>query len=1074
MKVCRSRVSQGRPTRRTHYVDEEDLDPQEEGDSVYSLFALKSEACEPIIKNVTINGVSVEMELDTGAAFTVITQMTYQKIAQQKHINCLEHSDLKLKSYSGELIPVFGQVAVKVNYGQLECELCVHVVDGDGPDLMGRDWIKALGVTLKLGEIHSVEESKSLHDVLEKHSTLFEEKLGCLKGTEVKLNVDSNATPKFFKARSVPLALKGKVEAELDKLESMGIISPVQFSKWAAPIVPVLKQNGAVRICGDYKVTINQASLVDTYPLLRIDELLANLSGGKHFSKLDMSQAYLQLPLDKQSREYVTVNTPKGLYEYNRLPFGVSSAPSIFQRTMDNLLQGIKGVSVYIDDILISGPTVEEHLRTLDKVLEKLSNAGLRLNKSKCFFLRPWIEYLGHIIDHDGLHPTKEKVRAIQEAPTPRNVGELRSFFGIINYYSRFLPNLSTKLAPLYRLLQKDTKWTWGKEQQKAFEAAKSALQADSLLVHYDESKALVLACDASQYGLGAVLSHIMEDGQERPVAYASRTLTPAEKNYSQLEKEGLAIIFGVKKFHNYLFGRKFSIESDHQPLSYLFNETKGISQTASSRIQRWALTLSAYQYTIRHKSGVTLSNADALSRLPRPTTSSVDYMPGDLIHLVDHLSATTVTAARIKEWTSKDPVLSKVKKYVMVGWPDEVGSDLKPYRSRWQELSTLDGCILWGSRVVVPPQGRAAVLGELHETHPGCSKMKALARSYIWWPKMDQEIEDMVKRCSVCQESRPSPPSAPLHPWQWPTQPWTRLHLDFAGPYMGHMFLIIVDACSKWLDAYILSTISSSKTIETLRTVFATHGLPQTIVTDNGSSFTSEEFKQFMEKNGIKHITSAPYHPSSNGQAERAVQTLKQGIKRTPGESVQERMSRFLFDYRITPHATTGVAPCELLMNRKLRSRFELLYPMVRRKVETSQEKQKELHDGKRGVRKFALQDPVYIENFTSRKPKWIPGTIVKVTGPLSYVIELQNGTTVRRHVDSIRKRESSNSEQDSDAEEQGFELIGVPVEPTSAPEEPETQSQEPEDVPREEPDAHPRMRRSTRSRQPPERYGQ
>ena len=163
--------------------------------------------------------------------------------------------------------------------------------------------------------------------------------------------------------------------------------------------------------------------------------------------------------------------------------------------------------------------------------------------------------------------------------------------------------------------------------------------------------------------------------------------------------------------------------------------------------------------------------------------------MPGDLIHLVDHLSATTVTAALIKEWTAKDPVLSKVKKYVMVGWPDEVGTNLKPYRLRWQELSTLNGCVLWGSRVVVPPQGRAAVLGELHKTHPGCSKMKALARSYIWWPKMDQEIEDLVKRCSVCQESRPSPPPAPLHPWQWPSQPWSRLHLDFAGPYMGHVF---------------------------------------------------------------------------------------------------------------------------------------------------------------------------------------------------------------------------------------------------------------------------------------------
>ena len=176
-----------------------------------------------------------------------------------------------------------------------------------------------------------------------------------------------------------------------------------------------------------------------------------------------------------------------------------------------------------------------------------------------------------------------------------------------------------------------------------------------------------------------------------------------------------------------------------------------------------------------------------------------------------------------------------------------------------------------------------------LHETHPGCSKMKAFARSYIWWPKMDQEIEDLVKRCSVCQENRPSPPPAPLHPWQWLSQPWSRLHLDFAGPYMGRV-LVIVDACSKWLDAYIMSTITSSKTIETLKTVFATHGLLQTIVTDNGSSFTSEKFKRFMDNNGIKHITSAPYHPSSNGQAERAVQTLKQGIKRTPGANVQEK----------------------------------------------------------------------------------------------------------------------------------------------------------------------------------------
>ena len=760
------------------------------------MFAVRSKSCKPIIRTITINGVPTPMELDTGAAYSVITQITYQRIAQQKGVSDLEPSDLKLRSYSGQLIKVLGQLPVVVTHGEKQYELYVLVVDGEGPDLLGRDWMDVLKVTFSVGEVHTVKQESSLQEILAKHSSLFTAELGCLKGMKVKLNVNPNATPKFFKARTVPLALKEKVEKELDKLQSMEIISPVQFSTWAAPIVPVLKQSGEVRICGDYKITINQACTADSYPLPKVDDLLANLAGGQYFSKLDLSQAYLQLPLDEQSKEFVTVNTHRGLYRYNRLPFGVSSAPSIFQRTIENLLQGIKGVSVYIDDILISGSTLHEHLKILDTVLEKLQTSGLKLNKTKCFFLRHRIEYLGYIIDRDGLHPTTEKVRAIQEARTPQNVSELRSFFGIINYYHRFLPNLSTTLAPLYRLLQKDVKWTWEQEQDKAFTAAKKALQDDSLLVHYDESKPLILACDASQYGLGAVLSHTMADGTERPVAYASRMLTVAEKNYSQLEKEGLAIIFGIKKFHNYLYDRHFSIESDHQPLSYLFNEKKGISPTASSRIQRWALTLSAYQYTIRYKTGKSLCNADALSRLPRPVTTNSDKLPGDLVHLVDHLSTTAVNAEAIKDWTSKDPVLSQVRRYLMVGWPDSVSTDLKHYQNRSTELSTLDGCVLWGARVIVPPQGRAVVLDELHETHPGCTRMKALARSYIWWPKMDQDIEELVKKCQVCQESRTSPPSAPLHPWQWPTQPWSRLHLDFAGPYMGHTYLVIVDAC--------------------------------------------------------------------------------------------------------------------------------------------------------------------------------------------------------------------------------------------------------------------------------------
>ena len=300
----------------------------------------------------------------------------------------------------------------------------------------------------------------------------------------------------------------------------------------------------------------------------------------------------------------------------------------------------------------------------------------------------------------------------------------------------------------------------------------------------------------------------------------------------------------------------------------------------ASSRVQRWALILSAYTYTIRYKPGKSLGNADGLSRLPRPVTTPENSCTPEELVLINHLSHTTVSATNIKDWTSKDTTLSQVRRYVQLGWPDcKLGEDFKPYLTRKTELSVLNGCILWGTRVVVPPQGRNLVLRELHETHPGANRMKSLARSYIWWPQMDSQIEQTAKSCSTCQETRPSPPAAPLHPWEWPSKPWSRLHLDFAGPHMGHMFLVIVDAHSKWMDVQLMSSITTAKTVEKLLNVFATHGLPQMIVTDNGPSFTSSEFKDFMSRNGIKHTTSSPYHPSSNGLAERAVQSFKRAL---------------------------------------------------------------------------------------------------------------------------------------------------------------------------------------------------
>ena len=574
--------------------------------------------------------------------------------------------------------------------------------------------------------------------------------------------------------------------------------------------------------------------------------MLATLGGGNKFTKLDMSQAYQQLELEESSKKFTTINTHKGLYQYNRLPFGVSSAPGIFQRTMENLLQGIPHVVVRIDDILVSGKDELNHLANLENVLSRLSSAGLRLRLDKCLFMQSSVTYCGYVITGDGIQPTAAKVEAIKNAPEPKDVSQLRAFLGLLNYYHRFLP-----LEPLHQLLRKGSKWAWLEQQQTAFEEAKELLQSTDLLVHFDPEKELVLATDASDYGVGAVLSHKMKNGTERPIGYVSRSLQEAERKYSTLEKEALAIIFGVKKFHQFLYGHRFIIKTDHKPLEGLLNEKKGIPSQAAPRIQRWALTLSSYEYEISYKAGQTNGNADGLSRLPLPVMPDSVPLPGETILLMEHLEGTPGHSGHIKAWTKRDPVLSQVLRYTLEGWPKTVNSEeLTPYYTKRTELSVEDGCIL--------------------------------------------------------------------------------------------VFLIVIDAYSKWLEVHCMKSTTSNATIEKLREIFATHGLPATLVSDNGSNFTSSEFEEFMKRNGIKHIKVAPYHPASNGLAERAVQVFKEGFEKMGEGSIQTKISRLLLRYRTTPHSMTGVPPAELLMKRKLHTQLDRIFPSVADRVRSKQCKQK------------------------------------------------------------------------------------------------------------------------------------
>ena len=401
---------------------------------------------------------------------------------------------------------------------------------------------------------------------------------------------------------------------------------------------------------------------------------------------------------------------------------------------MDRIFKGLPQVLCYQDDILVTGKDRDEHIANLAEVLQRLQANGLTVQRDKCEFMKPSLKYLGHFIDQDGIHPVNDKVEAIKTAPPHEDITQLRAFLGLVNYYQKFLPNLSEVLHPLHQLLRKDVKWSWTAERQKAFDKVKSMITVDSVLVPYSPDLPLILDCDASAYGVGAVLSHHLPDGSERPIAFASRTLTKSERNYAQIDKEALSIVFGVTRFHIYLYGRRFTLCTDHQPLMTILGPKRGIPPIAAMRMQRWATKLAAYSYEIQYRSSKDHSNADGLSRLPQRTTSSESSIDHADVYQLEQLEPLPVTADDVRQHTLADPLLRDVYGFILQGFPRASPNDhFKPYFACAPELSLHEGCIMRGHRVVIPKALRKHVLGELHEGHLGIVKMKEIARGHMW-----------------------------------------------------------------------------------------------------------------------------------------------------------------------------------------------------------------------------------------------------------------------------------------------------------------------------------------------------
>ena len=837
---------------------------------------------------------------------------------------------------------------------------------------------------------------------------------------------------------------------ELDRLEINGVIRKIERSDWASPIVVVPKGDGKLRLCGDYKVSINAKMVDQPYTLPTAEDIFATLAGGNKFTKIDLSQAYAQVKVSETSRRYLTINTVKGIYEINRLPYGVKTAPHIFQSIMDQILQGIPGVCCYIDDILVTAPSDAEHLKRLEMVFQRLEKYNIRVKKEKCSFMSEDVRYLGHVIDKNGRHPIPDKVEGIRGVQPPKDVSDLRTFLGMVNYYGSYLQNLSSVLAPLNNLLRDVVPWKWDADCQKAFDKVKEELTSERVLAHYDPSKKLILACDASPHGVGAVLSHEI-GGEERPIAYASRTLTKAEKGYPQIEREALAIIYGIKKFHKYLYGRNFTLLTDHNPLTTIFGPKTGVPTLAALRLQRWALLLMTYDYDIKYRRSHENANADYLSRAPvehddKNIESEVNYF--------SHVNDMPVNSRELAEATRKDKVLSRVLEFTLNGWQNHIEDDeLIPYFRRRNELSCDQGIILWGMRVVIPEKLQARMLEELHQEHLGVVRMKALARSYFWYPGIDESIEAYAKSCDICLSLKNDPPPSPLYPWKYPESPWKRIHVDFAE-FKSEMFFVAMDAHSKWLEVYPMKSTTAEKTVEVVREMFSRYGLCNELVSDNGPQFISDEFKSFLYTNGVKHTLTAPYHPASNGAAERAVQTLKNALKKhslekEPGQTVHQKLCSFLLTYRTTPHSTTGVSPAELFMKRQLRTRLSLIKPDLQLNIEDKQEKMKDYRDAHvPKLREFVKNERVRVKNCRGGDIKYVPGVIIHRNGPVNYLVRV--GRNIRYvHVDHLIKSGECDvdlDQEDSIIPNQSFGVVKPPENPLVLPFKPNPAEPHPE----------------------------
>ncbi|XP_058449301.1 uncharacterized protein K02A2.6-like [Malaya genurostris] len=841
-----------------------------------------------------------------------------------------------------------------------------------------------------------------------------------MPGVKITFSINKAVPPVRNAYFNVPAAYREAAKSRLAEMESQGIIEKVKTApNWISGMSAVAKGKNDFRLVVNMRAP-NKAIKREYYRLPLLDEMKLKLQGSKYYTKLDLSNAFYHLELHEQSRDLTTFLTEGGMYRFTRLMFGVNCAPEVFQREMCRILDGIRNVIVYLDDILIFGESLEDLRSTTAQVLQILRQNNLTLNMAKCEFDRTYVKFLGHNIDQNGFHVDEAKVSDIHKFRHPTTVSELRSFLGLASYISTYIEHFADISSPLWSVATSKT-WSWGTDQERAFEELKQRIiQCTTTLGFFSQKDKTILYTDASPRALGAVLVQEGTDRKPRIISFASKTLTATEKKYAQNQREALGAVWAVEHFSFFLLGRRFTLRTDAQGVHFILNRSRENSKRALTRADGWALRLSPYDYDAEYVRGRD-NIADSSSRLYVGEDDPFDehHSPWEVAALEAN-TAGFLTEQEIREATKEDEELQKVANALNTG---EWSKELKRFQSLESNLWFQDGILIKNGCAIVPIKLRKKALHVAHDGHPLSAKMKSILRQRVWWPGISRDAELWVLSCKICATNgRPEKPT-PMRRIFAPQVVWQTIALDFNGPYarFGNIsILVIVDYRSRYLIARAVKSTSFDCTKSVLEEIFEREGFPQCIRSDNGPPFNGLEYKQFCSDRGIQTVFSTPLFPQQNGLVENSMKVINKAMAASVSSNTpyQNELRAAVSAFNSAAHAVTGVPPEEVMLGRKIKRRLPLLHHkkadhdenLLDVKDREAKLKAKVREDTRRGARESRVKpgDTVIIERLSRIKGD-------SRFDPLRYtVIEENNGNLVlcdkdgrilKRHVCQTKK---------------------------------------------------------------------